>query len=387
MLFEEKERVNNSPRTYIESSYEYLDRSSRIESVNVRKFLNEWIEKFPKEDAEEIITRIKKGSKSDHDSAIFEVMLFALLTSVGCKLDIHPELNNGSTRRPDFHVTTPEGDEFYLEAVLASDYSAEEKAAEVRKNVVLEAIEKLESPDFRLGIRTQGDPEVNPPGRILRKHISKFLAELDYEQVVQAVEEQGYAAFPKTQWIHEGWVVEVQAFPKRPDKRGKNERVIGMEFSGVRSVNSWEPIRDAIRAKGNRYGKFEKPFLIAVNTDAFSLDRIDEMQALFGQEEFLFTVGDPEAQPEMRRKGNGAWQGEGGPQYTRVSGAWLFGWLSPWNVVEARNTLYENPWAEHPLSKLFIERFHFASVVEDKMVWSDGTQLSEMLSLDESWPT
>ena len=109
------------------------------------------------------------------------------------------------------------------------------------------------------------------------------------------------------------------------------------------------------------------------------------MQALFGQEEFTFNRNSENAQPEMSRIPNGAWHGRNGPQYTRVSGAWLFGNLNPWNIITRKNTLYFNPWSSKELPMLLKELNH-ASSVENKMTWNDGSPLNEILELSKTWP-
>ena len=307
------------------------------------------------------------------------------MTQLKCTLLIHPDLPNGSTKHPDFLVTTPEGDEFYLEAVLASEFSADEIAAESRKNTVLNTIEGLESPNFSLGINANGNPDTPPSGRRLRNDLSRWLESLDPDVVAIAIDENGIDAIPTKNWNHENWEIQFEAFPKNPERREEGQRIIGTICNGVRWSNTWEPIKNAIRSKGNHYGEIDKPLVVAVNVNASSLDRIDEMQALFGQEEFTFNRNSENAQPEMSRIPNGAWHGRNGPQYTRVSGAWLFGNLNPWNIITRKNTLYFNPWSSKELPMLLKELNH-ASSVENKMTWNDGSPLNEILELSKTWP-
>ena len=307
------------------------------------------------------------------------------MSQLGCSLSIHPDLGNRSTKHPDFLVTTPEGDEFYLEAVLASEFSAAELAAEKRKNVVLESIERLESPNFFLGINAEGNPDSPPRGKILRGELSRWFESLDPDVVGKEVDEKGFDTIPTMVWSHDNWDIKFEAIPIKPERRGMGQRVIGVLSGGVRWSNVWEPIKDAIKSKGNHYGKLEKPLVVAVNVNAFFLDRIDEMEALFGQEEYIFNRFNQNAQPEMRRAPNGAWHGRAGPEYTRVSGAWLFGALNPWNIISRKNTLYFNPWSALKLPE-FLKTLNHASAVENKMKWVDGSSLKEILGLPKFWP-
>ncbi|MBD3668722.1 MAG: hypothetical protein HUJ16_12205 [Kangiella sp.] len=385
MLFEEKSRTYSGPKTYGEGDFDFLDRSGRKEAGNVRGVLNYWLGQFPEEEQRELISRIQSRDPKAYESATFEIVLYAILTNLGASIEIHPYLDNGSDKHPDFLVSFSEEEEFYVEAVLASEHSDAELAAERRKNVVLDSIERLESPNFFLGINAEGNPETPPSGKALRRELSKWLATLDPDDVTNTVDEYGFEAVPKLQWCHEGWEIEFEAIPIKPEKRGNGQCVIGMLSGGARFVNEWEPIRDALRSKGNRYGELSKPFLIAVNVDAFSLDKIDEMQALYGQEEYVFSRESREAQPAMRRAANGLWNGPHGPQYTRISGAWLFGGISPWNIVSRKNTVYLNPWAQLAAPDE-LRRLNHASASEGKMEWTDGIPLAELLKLDSSWP-
>ena len=385
MLFENKERTYDGPIAYAESDYDYLDRSARQESTNVRDFLNKCVSQFPQNEASELISRIKSRGNSGFDSATFEIILFAIVSGLGGLLKVHPEMNNGSTKRPDFMVRMPNGEEFYLEAVIASELRAPEKAAEQRKKVVLDSIEKLESPDFIIGVKAEGNPDTPPPAKKLRHYLSNWLSDLDPDIVAKEVEEYGNDCIPTTNWNHDGWDLVFDAKPIKPERRGKGQRVIGSLASGGRFVNTWEPIREAVLTKGGRYGELTKPFIVAVNVDALSLDPIDEMQSLFGQLQYVINHRDPLNELECRRTGNGAWNGPNGPRYTRVSGVWIFDRFTPWNMLSRRNTLYFNPWAQFPVPSELCNVNH-AIVKNEEMEWIESSNLSDILQLPQKWP-
>jgi hypothetical protein len=52
--------------------------------------------------------------------------------------------------------------------------------------------------------------------------------------------------------------------------------------------------------------------VVAVNANVFHLDRIDIMQALFGQEQFIFDSSKVYQGPKMTRAPNGVWYGPHG---------------------------------------------------------------------------
>ena len=384
-LFEEKERIFTGPKDYIETDFEYLDRSARPEAAAVREFMNDWLSKYPQDEAAELISRLKSREQNSFDGAAFEIALYAILIQLGCEIEVHPELPNGSKKRPDFLVKTPDGEDFYLEATLASEFDTQQIGAERRKNIILQSISKLDSPNFFLGIKAESNPNTPPPSKALRKALSAWLASLDPDEVIGEITAKGYEFVPTLDWQHEGWKVEFEAIPIKPERRGKGQRVIGTLSGGVRWSNIWESIRDAIRSKGGRYGELDKPFVVAVNVQGHKLDRIDEMQALFGQEEFVFQTGALESGPRFRRANNGAWNGATGPEYTRVSGAWLFGDLNPWNIISRKNTLYFNPWAKSAVPNV-MKSINHAFPDNGEMRRIDGESLSRILHLPNSWP-
>jgi len=121
----------------------------------------------------------------------------------------------------------------------------------------------------------------------LRKQLEQWLSSLDPDAVIQEVAKCGHNAIPRSRYQYGNWDIVFEAVPKKPEKRGKGQRVIGVLSSGVDWISEWEPIRDSVKAKGNRYGNLPYPLLIAINVDSFSVERFDEMQGLYGQDAIL----------------------------------------------------------------------------------------------------
>lgn len=380
MLFEQMERTSREPRSYSEGEWEYLNRSGRLEAEKTRAFLSYWVAQFPAAQRDELVSRIKTGDDRCFRSATFELFLFALLRSIGCSVTVHPNLQSVNGTHPDFLATSDTGERAYVEAVLASEFSEAETSASRRSDVVLDAIEKIDSPNFFLKVYTEGRPGTQPNGRKLQSELKRWLSSLDPDAVARTVSERGHTLLPSREWEHGGWRITFTAIPKKPEERGRGKRVIAMLSAGARPIDSWEPIRDAIRKKENHYGELDHPLIVAANVDAIDVDRIDEMEGLFGEEVSLFRVGDPSAPPRVRRKPNGAWFGPKGPEYTRVSGARLFSDLNLWNIAACSNTLYLNPWGVKALPSFFMA-FNHARTKGERMQWIVGTPLSEVLKI------
>ncbi len=378
MLFEQTERTSREPRSYSEGEWEYLDRSGRLEAERTRAFLNYWVSQYPGAQRDELVSRIKTRDHRCFRSATFELFLFALLRSIGCSVTVHPNLQSVTGTHPDFLATSDTGECAYVEAVLASEFSQAEASASRRSDIVLDAIEKIDSPNFLLSIHTEGHPGTPPKARKLQSELERWLSSLDPDAVARTISEQGRTSLPSKEWEQGGWRITFTAIPKKAEDRGRGKRVIAMLSAGARPLNSREPIRDAIKDKGNRYGELEHPLIVGVNVDAIDVDRTDEMEGLFGEEVSLFRVGDPSAPPIAQRRPNGAWFGPKGPQYTRVSGAWLFSDLNLWSIAACSDTLYLNPWGVKAIPS-FLMAFNHARTEGERMQWVAGRSLSDVL--------
>lgn len=385
VLFDDIERTDVSPKRNLESSFDFLNRSARSEISRVREFVESCVAEYPTSEIGELIARIKSGNDTQFRSATFELLLYVALTRIGFRLQPHPQLDNGAMARPDFLVTTPEGAQFYLEAVLASEVREANQGGEAIKGAVMDVLASVNHHNFMISIMDKGHPTTQPSGKKLVRAVLKWLDSLDPERIQGEIDADGFDAVEIFEWSHEDWFLSFRPIPLRPERRGKAKSLIGVASGGVGFINVWTPIRDAVKYKGSKYGELGLPFLVAVNVDTFALDPIDEMQALFGQEQFIISVGRPTDEPVMQRIPNGAWNGPCGPQCTRVTGAWFFNDLTPYTAASRRGTIYLNPWAPASLPDSLLVVPH--AIAEDgKMNWIDGKSLREIFSLNEGWP-
>jgi hypothetical protein len=191
-------------------------------------------------------------------------------------------------------------------------------------------------------------------------------------------------ARPELVWQHEAWRVRIRPIPVRVEARGFPRRLIGIRSLGAAWIDGWTPIRDAVRSKARRYGELDLPLVVAVNADTFNLDPIDEVQALFGQEQVVVTMGAVHTE-RLERAPNGAWWGPSGPHGRKCSGAWLFKNLSPYTVARRSHTLYVNPWAHFAPPQSFLQMPH-AIVANEGIKRVGGRSLSEVFELELTWP-
>jgi hypothetical protein len=382
-VFDDIERTDNSPKRNRESDFEFYNRSSDYTMHAVRKFIESCIVKYPKSDVQELISRLRSGDNVHFKSASFELFIHEALIRQGFEVTTHPELLNGSTNKPDFFVKDKSGEAFYLEAVLASENNELDRGGESRKGVVFDALSVSPHQNFMILIDDDGAPNTPPSSKKLIKEIHTWLDSLNPDEISEKIQNEGIDSIVPLNWRHDNWDLQIRPFPLKPERRGKSTNLIGISGIGAGWLDSWTPIRDAVKYKGRKYGVLDKPLVVAVNLDSFHIDRVDEMQALFGQEEFLLQGGGKE--PIMQRAPNGAWYGKAGPQYTRVSAVWIFSNLHASSLSSRKSTIYLNPWANIQIPGS-LKCFTYASALNGQMCWNEGLSFRDVFELHDNWP-
>lgn len=385
MIFSTNARTDDAIQRGRETDFEFLDRSSRPEVGRVRDLIAAALGRYPRKEVDELAARIRARDDHAFRSATFELLLHDALVRAGYALQPHPILPNGMAARPDFLVTDEAGSSFYLQAVLASSKNGSNPAAEAIKATTIDELSQAPHKNFYIDIDSDGDPVSQTSCKALIRSIHEWLDSMNVDNVSSIVAEQGLEAAPSMAWEHENWKLTLRPIPVKPARRGKLRTLVGMYGGGAGIIDDWTPLRNALKKKGGKYGNLDKPFIVAVNANAFNLDPIDEMQALFGQEQYVEYVGRPDMGGHMRRVPNGAWMGPEGPQGRRVSGAWFFNDLTPYSIASRRCTLYVNPMANHILPESMF-RFSTAKVINDRMVRQDGWDLASLFGLDKGWP-
>lgn len=380
-IFDDIERTDMSPKRHTETDFVFLNRSARPEFTTVRGFLEDLMAEYPEGERAEAVARIRSGDDDAFRSATFELILHGQFRRLGAELECHPEVP-GSTGRPDFKVSLPDESFFYLEASGTATHDGTDAGAEARKAVVYDAVNRIDSPKFFLDVRSQGAPTTPPGSKPMRKALKEWVGNLDPDAVAEIVKAKGYAHAPTFEWTYEDWRLTFRAIPKSPDNRSSGDRSIGTYSDGVKQIDDWTPIRDRVMAKGNRYGgELDAPLIVAINAGSFNVDKIDVMQALFGQESFTIHDGDT----QMERLPNGAWHGPDGPRYSRISGVLIYNDMKPSNVATRKHSLYINPSATRPVPTQLLILPHHAPE-EAKLKEKPGESLRSLFGMSEEWP-
>ncbi len=384
-LFDQIQRTDHESARYAEPAYIYMNRTARGEFEEVRKRLELWFSHYPASEQSELRARFRSDINSQHQSALFELLLHEILVAFGCKITLHPTLPN-TTKTPDFLVEPLNSNPFYIEAVLATNESADKVAARARINIVYDVIDrKVNSSRFFLWVDVEGAPESPPSANKIVSFLNEHLAKLDPDKVAQDYETGGMDALPSWSFTHDGWIVNFQPIPKKPEARNKQgARPIGTQRTGFYKGNRTTPIRDAIKKKAGRYGELELPYIVAVNTLGF-IDEIHIMEALFGKEQSVDLSQSKPVNTQMSRVPDGAWTSRNGPRNTRVSAVLIATRLSPWNLSRGNVRLYHNPWAQKPYTSV-LTRLPQAVLEGEHMKKVDGESIGSIFGLPNSWP-
>lgn len=226
-----------------------------------------------------------------------------------------------------------------------------------------------------------------PAARKIKAFLKQRLALLDPEQVASDFTSRGYNALPRWSYSLEGWLIEFFPIPKSTGLRGKpGVRSIECELEAG-WVDARTPLRDVILEKAGKYGKLEYPFVVAVNSLAWHLDRTDVMEALFGKEHYVFTqTPSGVSGPVPQRAPDGVWTSSEGPRYTRLSAVLLIEGLLPWNLSHCQVCLYHNPSAERTLRSELDRLSRAIPIPGDQLKWLEGERLDCIFDLPADWP-
>lgn len=385
-LFSDITRTDLAPAKYAERSFAYLEHSARPQMQRTRDLLEDWFSHYPESHKSDLKRRFETRVESQFLSAFFELYLHELLLQLGCSVELPPQ-GPLQSRRPDFLVHSQNGPDHYVEAVLADKNSSKDAARQAMVEQVFDAINRIDSPNFFVDISVTGAPSTQPPARKIRARVENWLRSFDPDTVRNQYERGGLAALPLLHEAHEGWKIHFRAFPKSQDVRGKpGIRPIGMWSSGAAPSNAKVAIRNAVRDKANHYRDLGTPYLVGVNSLTSGTDRDEIVEALFGSEEHIFPVNDPDAPPFVNYARDGAWLGIDGPINTRVSAVLVISHLVPWGTAVSDLTLYHNPWASYRYSGE-MNRFPKMAVQPDGTLrWEAGIHPRELFGLPEGWP-
>jgi hypothetical protein len=116
-------------------------------------------------------------------------------------------------------------------------------------------------------------------------------------------------------------------------------------------IDTITPLNAALKKKSSRYGRLDKPYIIAVSAMDMFADEPSVRAALFGTEEVRFKPLPNETWTVCNKYREALWMSDTGPQYARVSGVLFARKANPGSLLSGADmVLYLNPWADRPYS-------------------------------------
>jgi len=387
MLFDDISRRDKRPRGHSEPLYDYLNRSARKSSEQVRNLLESWFSNYPDKFKKEFKRRFCSSGDLSHQSAFFELYMHELLLKLNFKVEIHPKIEEEPTH-PEFLVFLKSSPIFYLECSQVKG-SREDVAAEKRKNIVYDTLDKMDSPNFFLEVKVNTHSKTAPSGSKWRRILEKRLSELDPDELSDKVNKNSLESLPSWELEDRGWKVTFRPIPKSPEARGKGGvRPIGITWIGPVWCQDHVYICNAIKGKATKYGRLNLPYIIAINVISEFCDNITISNALFGEENITITrMPNGTIRQRQGRNPNGAWWGPKGPQNTRVSGVLIFPYLLWGNIAKLTPVLWHNPWATKPFDPNILPLPQLVPDNQNKRLeLRKGRSVNKIFNLPENWP-
>lgn len=377
-LFGNIYRDYDGPMQRMEGFYTFLNRSARQESKKMRELLELWFSMYPQDEHFELQRRFENND----EAAFFELFLYALLKKFGCEVIIHPSKEGANDKHPDFFVVPPDGNDFYTEAVVVYEGSQEDQQSQKRINLVYDLLDQMDIPGYLFWIDQNGAPKTQPSVKEIRRFIETQLTQTSRSKIEKAYLSGDFRQL-KWQYINDEW--ELNIYPVPVDTNNEPiERSIG---ATSHALGEFVNLKRSLRKKAIKYGDFDVPYIIAVNTINDKIDEDDVVEALFGPVEYHYKRHQSgfSYEHEMVRIPDGIWINRQGPINTRVSAVLLTKWLRIDNIPRAEVKLYHNPWAKIPynsvLSDLTQVVFENGSLRE-----ISGKLLGDIFGLPLSWP-
>lgn len=380
MLFTNRQRSDEGPMRADETDFNFLDRSSDQPIGRIRDLLETFAANYPPEHFPELRQRIRDRDGHQFSPAVFELCLHEYLLRQKMKLTLHPELPNGSAKRPDFLVECPDGRKLYVEAKSPPQSSSAERAAAARKNVVLTALNSMLHPNFIIAIDSRGSPATPPPARSLIREVKAWLDGLDADFLLIP---ENIKKVPPFYWVYEEWRLRILPMPVVKERRGASHPSIGMQFSMRPKIDRSAPIRKAVSEKTTYYGDLDLPLVVAASFDGFRFSEADEVHALFGDLSKTGLRKDTGADSTQHM--NLSWAGLDRRQGARGSGAWIFSNLRPDTIARSRDLLYLNPLAKHAVPDSFLTMSN-AAILDSRIGRTEGIGFAEAFKLPFEWP-
>lgn len=343
-LFDTAKRTLEGSADYTTDTFYYFSNSIRPEIINICNLLEEWYNRFPKDEKADLKGRFK----ATFYPAFYELYIHELFTKLGYHLEAHP-IVAGTTKRPDYKATNDDGLFFFIEVKVVTLKSDQEKALERRTNVLMEAINQINANNFLLKLEEiKFKSASQPSGKLIVQHFDKLISKIDPDDYEKQLAVKGYENMSLLNYDDEKVTIGLQLFPKAPQFRGQKSKSIGTHPAVMQLGNDSDSLIAGLEKKSSRYGEFNAPYIICINKQTVAFDKIELQEALYGKLAFTYSTNPDCRDERMEYQENGFFGSIKKPKHTRVSAVYLTNANEANMVTTAGHALRHNPGALFP---------------------------------------
>jgi len=336
-IFDDFEDRYSEAKRYGMSNYNFLNKSNWTIMDFSRKKIEEFIVDYDVDN--DFLKSLKSETDKQHESALFELLVFTVLKNSGLSIEKHPTLENG--KKPDFLIKN--NPKIFLECTLSSS-SYETEGIKARKLAVLKIVDQIEYFPYWICLTFI---EVSTQS-ISKKTLLNFISKISDECENYTNDELRTVHF---EFVNNGWEIEFNLFRKN-NKSIKTS--LGSVTEGAKFIDKTKPLLRALNDKrAGNYRINTDPYLICISVDDFSIKDEDLMELLFG--EYNRNV------VNLDKFNSGFFINNKTPINTSVSGVIIFRNFDLINLKNSDISIWNNPFAKNHLPKniLPFKEFNF----------------------------
>jgi hypothetical protein len=378
-LFDEIERVYYGPANHNEKPFNYFQRSARKDISIIRNKLNEWFKEYPEAEKKSF----KNSFKKQFDDCFFELFLFKFFQNLGFNILVHPKLER-TTKRPDFLITK-ENLELYVEAKIVKDKSTQQENLERKMNQLYDDLNKIKINGFLLSVdELRIKTNRQPSTKAAVKHIENEIRNLDPEKLTENLRTSGFEKIPVIKFENELLLLIVKPIPAPDAGEEKNSKPIGIYPAEFFWGGGEESLKNSINIKANKYGKFDKPFIVCINALSIKTSGLSHIEnAIWGSLALSWSENPHDPDEKLIRTPNGVFLDERGPRLKNLSGVFVTK-AYPHNIPNAEYWFFENPFSTNFLDfKALGVPFNY--VKDGKIHRASGNNFSEIFQIPHDW--
>ena len=338
-LFPAVNNYSSKEKPDCERRYDFFTRvCDRPDMEATRDRLELWFSHLPDKERPLMRQAMSQGSDDQFDACFFELFLHELLLISGCKPETHPPLA-GQKRAPDFLARSPSGSEFLMEATVVTDRPNKERSEEKLQGQILDMLNSLPAQNVSFAISELAlKSDQLPSLRNMREFVMKQIADAPHDT----------ASLEDAIWEYEDDRVKLKMRPILHNQKTWNSNV-GIGPAKFRWGGPEAAIAAKLRKKATRYGKLQKPFVVAVNVvSEWTNNLACVTRTLLGVPEEILLQAEGTSAYRRHLESESFWYENQAPQHRTVS-AVLATRMFPWSVLRAPLRLYHNPHARYPL--------------------------------------